>query len=85
MTNIRISEETHKELIQLKEEMQVKNLDEVVKALIKNNDKMQKQLEDNLQFLIKCSKRLGFESLDHLLYTLDKGEITGYSTANWQR
>ena len=47
------------------------------------NEQLKKQLDDNLQFLIRASERLGFESLDHLLYTLDKGEITGYSTANW--
>ena len=53
--------------------------------LAEENERLKKQLDDNLQFLIRASKRLGLESLDHLLYTLDKGEITGYSTANWKK
>ena len=53
--------------------------------LAEENERLKKQLDDNLQFLIRASKRLGFESLDHLLYTLDKGEITGYTTANWEK
>ena len=84
MTNIRISTETHQELLQLKENMQCKSIDAVIKQLINDNKQMRKQQEENIQFLIKSAKRLGFPSLDHLLYTLDKGEITGYSTANWE-
>ena len=53
--------------------------------IFEKNEQLKQQLEDNLQFLIRASERLGFESLDHLLYTLDKGEITGYSTANWEK
>ena len=52
-------------------------------GLKEENDLQKRELEDNLQFLIRASQRLGFESLDHLLYTLDKGEIYGYSTKNW--
>lgn len=57
---------------------------ELLNQLHEENEQLQKQLDDNTQFLIKSAKRLGFKSLDHLLYTLDKGEITGYSTANWE-
>ena len=62
-------------------------LDEIVdllNTLNDENEQIKKQQEENIQFLIKSAKRLGFQSLDHLLYTLDKGEITGYSTANWR-
>lgn len=58
-------------------------LEELLNELSDENEQLKQQLDDNLQFLIRASKRLGFESLDNLLYTLDKGEITGYSTANW--
>jgi hypothetical protein len=56
---------------------------EEIVDLLNENEQLKQQLDNNLQFLIRASERLGFESLDHLLYTLDKGEITGYSTANW--
>ena len=59
-------------------------LENKLNELSDENEQLKQQLDDNLQFLIRASKRLGFESLDHLLYTLDKGEITGYSTANWK-
>ena len=47
------------------------------------NEQLKQQLKKNTDFLIRSAERLGFKSLDHLLYTLDKGEIYGYSTANW--
>ena len=55
-----------------------------LEELGKENEELKQQLEDNRNFLIRASKRLGFKSLDHLLYTLDKGEIYGRSTANWE-
>lgn len=54
-----------------------------IRELEKENMELKKQLDDNLQFLIRASQRLKFKSLDHFLYTLDKGEIYGYSTKNW--
>ena len=71
--------------VQLKKEAQLSICEKRVRELEKENEQLKQQLDDNLQFLIRASKRLGFESLDHLLYTLDKGEIYGYSTANWEK
>lgn len=42
-------------------------------------------IENHIEFLINSAHRLGFQSLDHLLYTLNEGEIYSYSTANWQK
>lgn len=56
---------------------------ELLNNLNDENEQLKKQLKDNTDFLIRSAERLGFKSLDHLLYTLDKGEIYGYSTANW--
>ena len=42
MTNIRISEETHQELLQLKENMQCKSIDAVIQHLLQINKKYKK-------------------------------------------
>ena len=42
MTNIRISTETHQELLQLKENMQCKSIDAVIQHLLQINKKYKK-------------------------------------------
>lgn len=59
--------------------------DKQVVDLLNENEQLKQQLKENTDFLINSAHRLGFKSLDHLLFTLDKGEIYGYSTANWDR